>query len=197
MNHNHFQGKYEVELKYRLDSKSVFLEVLRLLPHEVMLEDNIERDWYFDLPTKALQTEGKSVCIRTMEPSGIKLWIVKGPEADRCEATNIADASIARSMLETMGFEVVLKAEKTRSIYFVGDFHITVDSLAGIGDFAEFAIMTDDESMLSSYKVELEALANKFGLTRAALQTKSYKQMFAEKSASQTTKVSDTFSYPN
>ncbi|BDR16454.1 class IV adenylate cyclase [Vibrio sp. STUT-A11] len=183
MNHNHFQGKYEVELKYRIDSKSVFLEVLRLLPHEVMLEDNIECDWYFDLPAKALHIENKSVCIRTMEPSGIKLWIVKGPEPDRCQATNITDASSARSMLETMGFELVLKAEKTRSIYFIGDFHITVDSLAGIGDFAEFAIMTDDESMLSAYKVELETLANKFGLTRTALQTKSYKQMFVEKDA--------------
>lgn len=118
-----------------------------------------------------------------MEPSGIKLWIVKGPESDRCEATNITDASKARSMLETMGFEVVLKAEKTRSIYFVGDFHITVDSLPGIGDFAEFAIMTDDESTLSAYKVELEVLANKFGLASTALQTKSYKQMFVEKGA--------------
>ncbi|MFA0011861.1 class IV adenylate cyclase [Vibrio lentus] len=183
MNHNHFQGKYEVELKYRLDSKSTFLEVLQLMPHEVMLEDNVECDWYFDLSDKTLHAENKSVCIRTMEPSGIKLWIVKGPESDRCEATNITDASKARSMLETMGFEVVLKAEKTRSIYFVGDFHITVDSLAGIGDFAEFAIMTDDESMLSDYKVELEGLANEFGLTPKALQTKSYKQMFVEKGA--------------
>lgn len=180
MNNNHFQGKYEVELKYRIDSKSVFLELLRLMPHEVMLEDNIECDWYFDSSDKGLHAENKSVCIRTMEPSGIKLWIVKGPESDRCEATNITDASKARSMLKTMGFEVVLKAEKTRSIYFVGDFHITVDSLMGIGDFAEFAIMTDDESMLSAYKVELEALANKFGLTETALQTKSYKQMFVE-----------------
>ncbi|WP_192888654.1 class IV adenylate cyclase [Vibrio bathopelagicus] len=180
MNNNHFQGKYEVELKYRIDSKPVFLELLRLMPHEVMLEDNIESDWYFDSSDKGLHAENKSVCIRTMEPSGIKLWIVKGPESDRCEATNITDASKARSMLKTMGFEVVLKAEKTRSIYFVGDFHITVDSLMGIGDFAEFAIMTDDESMLSVYKVELEALANKFGLTETALQTKSYKQMFVE-----------------
>ncbi len=81
------------------------------------------------------------------------------------------------------GTKLVLKAEKTRSIYFIGEFHITVDSLAGIGDFAEFAIMTDDESMLGSYKIELEALAKKFGLTRAALQTKSYKQIFVENGA--------------
>lgn len=83
-------------------------------------------------------------------------------------------------MLKNMGYEVVLQAKKVRSIYFVGDYHITVDSLAGIGDFAEFAIMTDDESQLVRYKSELEALASKFGLTQSELQTKSYKQMFEE-----------------
>lgn len=178
MSHYHFQGKYEVELKYRLHSKSEFLHTLSKLPHEVMLQDNIENDWYFDRPDKSLEAENKSVCIRTMEPSGIKLWIVKGPEADKCEATNITDAANARSMLETMGYNVVLKAQKVRSIYFVGGFHITVDTLEGIGDFAEFAIMTDDESKLSIYKTELEELATKFGLTLSDLQTKSYKQMF-------------------
>ncbi|WP_073585406.1 class IV adenylate cyclase [Vibrio quintilis] len=181
MCNDHFQGKYEVELKYRLRSKSDFLTTLSLMPHEVMVQDNEECDWYFDYPDKALQAQDKSLCIRTMEPSGIRLWIVKGPGPDRCEATNITDASKARSMLETMGCEVVLKAKKIRSIYFVEAFHITVDSLDGIGDFAEFAIMTDDESMLSTYKTRLEALAGQFGLNPSALQEKSYKEMLMER----------------
>ncbi|WP_067017359.1 class IV adenylate cyclase [Marinomonas spartinae] len=183
MTNKHFQGKYEVELKFCLHSKAEFLKTLSGIHHDVMLQDNIESDWYFDRPDKSLEADNKSICIRTMEPSGIKLWIVKGPEPDRCEATNITNASNAISMLETMGFEVVLKAQKTRSIYFVEAFHITVDSLAGIGDFAEFAIMTDDESKLPVYKSQLEALAQQFGLTKEALQTKSYKQMFTEKAA--------------
>ncbi|GGZ13246.1 MULTISPECIES: class IV adenylate cyclase [Shewanella] len=183
MNTHHFQGKYEVELKYRLNSKAEFIKVLNSIPHETMLEDNVECDRYFDSADNALQSQHKSLCIRTMEPSGIKLWIVKGPEPDRCEATNISDASKACSMLETMGYNVVLNAQKTRSIFFVGPFHITVDSLEGLGDFAEFAIMTDDESMLATYKVELEALASKFGLTPLALETKSYRQMLLQKGA--------------
>ncbi|MFZ3407177.1 class IV adenylate cyclase [Vibrio chagasii] len=183
MTNDHFKGKYEVELKYRLSSKSEFLKTLSLMPHQVMLQDNQECDWYFDSPDRSLQAQNKSLCIRTMEPSGIKLWIVKGPESDRCEATNITDASNAKSMLENLGYEVILKAQKTRSIYFVGEFHVTVDCLADIGDFAEFAIMTDDESKLSVYKSDLELLANKFGLTESALQTQSYKQMFEEMNA--------------
>ena len=188
MSNDHFQGKYEVELKYRLQSKSRFLQALSLIPHEVMLQDNTESDWYFDSPDSTLSAQHKSLCIRTMEPSGIKLWIVKGPEPDRCEATNITDATSALSMLATMGYEVTLKANKIRSIYFIGQFHITVDSLAGIGDFAEFAIMTDNEAMLSTYREELKALANSFGLTESDLQTKSYKQMFMEKAASKVVK---------
>ncbi|MDF9390853.1 class IV adenylate cyclase [Vibrio sp. 1151_11] len=183
MSDQHFQGKYEVELKYRLESKTNFLNVLKHTPHEIMLEDNLESDWYFDTPDKSLYRQNKSVCIRTMKPSGIKLWIVKGPEVDRCEATNITDVESAKSMLETMGYEITLKATKIRSIYFIDKFHITVDSLDGIGNFAEFAIMTDDESMLATYKSELETLASMFGLTESALQTKSYKQMFEEKYA--------------
>ncbi|WP_087026584.1 class IV adenylate cyclase [Thaumasiovibrio subtropicus] len=180
MSDDHFCGKYEVELKYRLESKAHFLAALEQIPHEVMLEDNIESDWYFDTPDSALEAQQKSVCIRTMSPSGIKLWIVKGPEADRCEATNITDERSALSMLNTMGYEVTLQATKKRSIYFVGKFHITVDVLEGLGDFAEFAIMTDDESKLAGYKAELETLASRFGLTATALQTKSYKQMLLE-----------------
>ncbi|EGR0366731.1 class IV adenylate cyclase [Vibrio cholerae] len=183
MSSEHFKGRYEVELKYRLTSKYQFLETLKCMPHEVMLEDNTESDSYFDTPDKTLQRQNKSLCIRTMEPSGIKLWIVKGPEADRCEATNINDADNALSMLQTMGYGIVQKISKTRSIYFLGQFHVTVDSLARIGDFAEFAIMTDDDSRLSDYRSELEQLASEFGLSESDLETRSYKEIFAAQCA--------------
>ncbi|MGX9462829.1 class IV adenylate cyclase [Shewanella sp. A14] len=188
MNSAHFNGKYEVELKYRLQSKAVFLQKLSTIPHEIMLEDNIESDWYFDTVDQQLEAQNKSVCVREMEPSGIKLWIVKGPEFDRCEATNITDASSARSMLATMGYQVCLKANKIRSIYFIGQYHVTLDYLEGIGSFTEFAIMTDDESMLATYKIELESLASQFGLGCADLETKSYRMLLTEQLLQHSTK---------
>ena len=99
---DHFNGKYEVEFKFRLPSLTVFKEKLFGLKPEVMLEDNLEHDVYFDTPDSALKAENKYLCIREMQPSGIMLWIVKGPEADRCEADNITDATKARSMLMTL-----------------------------------------------------------------------------------------------
>lgn len=180
MTDTHFQGNYEAELKIRLPSKSAFLSALKFHSHEIMLEDNVESDWYFDVPQNTLQTLNKSLCNRTMQPSGIQFWIVKGMDADRCEATNIADSTKASTMLETMGYEAVLKATTSRSIYFIGQYHIALDSVVGLGDFAEFAIMTDDKPSLTMYKRELAALAGKPGLTPSSLKIRSYRKMLSE-----------------
>lgn len=175
----HFKGKYEVELKYRLPSRAPFLSRLKAMKPEIMLEDNLEHDCYFDLPYGELKAQNKSVCIREMQPSGIKLWIVKGPEADRCEAVNITDSEKACSMLLTMGFQRVLELKKTRSIYFLGEFHATLDHLEGIGDFAELAIMTDDEHRLEEYRKQLLELAASLGLNSTQLETRSYRELQA------------------
>lgn len=182
MSQGHFEGKYEVELKYRLPSKANFMATLAQLEHEVMLVDNTEQDHYFDLKDRALDRDNKSVCIRRMMPSGIQLWIVKGPEKDRCEAVNISDSAKAESMLTTMGYECVLRMNKTRSIYFLGEFHITVDQLDGVGDFAEFAIMTHDESRLDDYQQQLIQLARQFGLTAQHLEHRSYRELYTNHS---------------
>jgi len=180
MNHEHFKGKYEVELKYRVSCKGAFLRVLNSIEHQVMLEDNSETDWYFDTAELSLKQQNKTVSIREMEPSGIKLWIVKGPEADRCEATDITKSDIAKSMLENMGYQIRLVTRKVRSIYFVDQFHITFDHLPEIGDFAEFAIMTDDESALERYRIELTSLAAQFGLGEQDIEQNSYLKLFEQ-----------------
>ncbi|EQB2600609.1 class IV adenylate cyclase [Aeromonas salmonicida] len=177
MSQDHFQGSYEVEFKYRLDDRPAFISTLKTLDPEVMLENNLEQDSYFDTPEPTLATEGKSLVIRTMQPSGIKLWIVKGPEQDRCEAVNITDADKAASMLQTLGYQQVLAISKRRSIYFVGPFHVTLDHLDGLGDFAELAIMTDDETLLPSYRQQLQDLATRLGLSSRQLETRSYRTL--------------------
>lgn len=177
MSLGHFQGRYEVEFKYRLDDRPAFISTLKTLAPEVMLENNLEQDSYFDTPEPTLATEGKSLVIRTMQPSGIKLWIVKGPERDRCEAVNITDADKAASMLQTLGYQQVLAISKRRSIYFVGPFHVTLDHLDGLGDFAELAIMTDDETLLPSYRQQLQDLATRLGLSSRQLETRSYRTL--------------------
>ena len=173
----HFNGKFEVELKYRLADREAFWARLSAKSPEVMLEDNLEHDCYFDSPSVSLAAEHKSLCIREMQPSGIMLWIVKGPEKDRCEAVNITDAIKAKSMLRTLGYQCVLEIKKRRSVYFLGEFHLTLDWLEGLGDFAELAIMTNDEAKLPIYEAQLLALAAELGLEESQRELLSYKQL--------------------
>ncbi|HGY1043944.1 TPA: CYTH domain-containing protein, partial [Aeromonas salmonicida subsp. salmonicida] len=56
-----------------------------------------------------------------------------------------------------------------------GPFHVTLDHLDGLGDFAELAIMTDDEDRLEEYRAELEHLAIKLGLKQR--EYRSYKEL--------------------
>ena len=177
MSQTHFQGRFEVEFKYRLADRARFLAALLALNPEIMLEDNQEQDHYFDTPDEALAREGKSLVIRTMHPSGIQLWIVKGPGADRCEAVNISDADNATSMLHTMNYLQLLEINKRRSIYFVGPCHVTLDHLAGIGDFAELAIMTDDETRLPDFRQQLLMLADQLGLSPDTQEHRSYRTL--------------------
>ena len=67
---------------------------------------------------------------------------------------------------------------KTRSIYFVGEYHITFDYLEGLGYFAEFAIMTDDELLLEHHRQQLISLAAKFSLGNNELEHSSYRTLF-------------------
>ncbi|HCE4654355.1 TPA: class IV adenylate cyclase [Vibrio parahaemolyticus] len=175
----HFQGQFEVELKYRVKNHDAFLNMLKQIEYEVMFENNQESDWFYDTPQRTLTQQGKSLVLREIQPAGIKLWIVKGPEADRCEATNITKLDSAQSMLENMGYEVIQRSKKIRSIFFVGEFHITLDFLDGFGHFAEFAIMTDDETALASYREQLVALAQQFHLSEADREHRSYKEILS------------------
>lgn len=83
-------------------------------------------------------------------------------------------------MLKIMGYNVVLTMKKTRSIYFVSKYHITVDSLEGLGDFVKFAIMTDDGSLLDGYRSKLIILVDKFGLSSTNLEYRSYRKIYSE-----------------
>lgn len=176
----HFKGRFEVEFKYNVQSIATFKRHLANLTHQIRFEDNQEHDWYFDTPDNALKQQDKSLILRLIEPENIALWIVKGPGNDCCEATDIQDLNAAKNMLQTMGYRVCLKVNKTRSMYFVGHYHITLDHLEGLGDFAEFAIMTNDESALEQHRLALVDLAAKFELADNHLQSKSYRTLVFE-----------------
>ncbi len=173
----HFKGKYEVELKFRLESLDLFRERLMVMNPEVLFEKNTESDCYFESEHPSLESQRKSLCIREIQPVNVKLWIVKGPGKDQCEAVEINDINIAHSMLNTLNYRPSLSVQKERSIYFLNEFHITLDNLKGVGEFTEIAVMTNDESKLDYYREQLMTLALQLDLTAEQIEHRSYREI--------------------
>ncbi|EQB8046278.1 class IV adenylate cyclase [Providencia stuartii] len=173
----HFVGQYEAEIKFRLPDPNRFLQRIMADGAEVFTENNTEKHDFFDMPDGQLAQQGISLSVREMFPSGIKLWIVKGPGSSECKAINIEDCAHVKNMLTTLGYQCYFATSKQRSIYFLGDVHITIDYLEGIGWFAEFAIMTDTLSLLPQLTQQLMSLAQQYDFNDTLIETRSYKQI--------------------
>ncbi|MBI6531081.1 class IV adenylate cyclase [Proteus vulgaris] len=177
---NHFQGKFEVELKYHLQNPEKFISALEKVGATLFTPNNQETDWYMEHSNLKFPTANISLCIRKMLPSGINLLIVKGPDLSQCEAVRIEDAEKTVSMFITLGYHCILNYTKSREIYFLDKFHITIDKLDNLGSFAEFAIMTDDQNKLPLYTKQLQNLATQFGFTEKHLEKNNYKKLMLD-----------------
>ncbi|MCG8710517.1 class IV adenylate cyclase [Brenneria sp. 4F2] len=173
----HFIGKYEVELKFRIQDIAIFRDTLFSHHPEAFIFENKEHDVYYDIANDGLKKQDISMVLRRMEPSGIKLWIVKGPGADRCEAVNIESFEKTDSMLQTLGYKPIYEVAKTRSVYFHDIFHITLDYIESLGHFVEISIMTNDETQLNPLREKCVECALRLGLSMDNIENHSYRQL--------------------
>ncbi|RLM25773.1 adenylate cyclase [Brenneria alni] len=173
----HFTGKYEVELKFRIQDIAVFRDTLFSHHPEAFVFENKEHDIYYDDAQKRLQQQNISMLLRCMAPSGIKFWIVKGPGVDRCEAVNVESFEKASSMLQTLGYNAIYEIYKTRSVYFLNIFHITLDYIESLGHFVQISVMTDDEAQLNTLRGQCIECAFHLGLSMENIETHSYRQL--------------------
>jgi len=174
---SHFEGKFEVELKFKIESKEAVLSRLVSINAEEHIIGNTETDYFFDYPNNQLANDKKTHVLRKMNPSGKILWFIKGPEKDRCECLDLNNLPKAISMLENLGFIIKNKLTKQRDMYFKDKFHITIDSIDGVGVFSEVAVMTDDESQLVALRSEVAKFAESIGIDPAAVEERSYKDI--------------------
>lgn len=174
---DHFTGRYEVERKYAVDGPEPMVALLRKRGAVPFVLGNRETDIFLDWPDGRLAAAGKTQVVRSMQPSGRVLWFVKGPDPDECIATDLEDFDKALAMLAALGCAEIDRVEKQRDIWFLGDFHVTLDRVPGLGDFVELAVMTDDAASLPGWAQRIETLAGELGLPADALQTRSYRAM--------------------
>ncbi|EHD20939.1 MULTISPECIES: class IV adenylate cyclase [Brenneria] len=173
----HFMGKYEVELKFRIRDITAFRDTLFSHHPEAFVFENKEHDIYYDGAQNSLYQQNISMLLRRMAPSGIKLWIVKGPEAQRCEAVSVESFEKTDSMLQTLGYNAIHEVYKTRSVYFMGIFHITLDYIESLGHFVEISVMTDDEAKLNTLREQCLDCAILLGLSMDNIENHSYRQL--------------------
>ena len=145
---NHFSGRYEVERKYAVDGLERMVARLEERGAIPFTLGNRETDIFLDWPDGRLAAAGKTQVVRSMQPSDRVLWFVKGPDPDECIATDLEDFDKAQAMLAALGCVEFDRVEKHRDIWFLGDFHITLDRVPGLGEFVELAVMTDDAQSL-------------------------------------------------
>ncbi|MEP3120950.1 MAG: CYTH domain-containing protein, partial [Nisaea sp.] len=105
------------------------------------------------------------------------LWISKGPTNDQCTAVDLADFDKALSMLRSLRLKETCQITKKRDIYFLDEFHITLDKLEGLGSFVELAVMTDNEGDLPALRGDLQRVAKELDLHRSAEIFQSYRQL--------------------
>lgn len=88
----HFQGKFEAELKYHLQNPQKFINELKKAGATLFTPENKETDWYMEHKNTEFSAPTISLCVRKMLPAGINLLIVKDPDLSQCEAVRIEDA---------------------------------------------------------------------------------------------------------
>ncbi|MFP1927694.1 class IV adenylate cyclase [Lonsdalea quercina] len=173
----HFRGKYEVALKFNIQDIAAFRE--RLFSHhpESFVFENRESDIYYDTAEQSLSRKNISMLLRCMVPSGIKLWIVRGPRPGCSETVNVESFERTDSMLKTLGFQQVFEVNKTRSIYFLDTFQITLDYIESLGHYVGISCMTEHEAELDRLGEKCQDCALRLGLLLDNIEYRSYRQL--------------------
>lgn len=88
--------------------------------------------------------------------------------------TEIADADELEKIIEHLGFVPYSDTTKTRQKAHLGDIEICIDSVEGLGDFAEAEKLTEEDVEYDVISAELWKLLEELGATRKDYITDGY-----------------------
>ncbi|MFC5366835.1 class IV adenylate cyclase [Salinirubrum litoreum] len=144
---------YEVELKVRADHAAVRERLAELGATHV---ERVEQaDTYYDAPHRDFAETDEALRVRRetvvsaddaetgSEDATEARVTYKGPLVDdtsktrREFETGVGDGETMDSVLGGLGFEPAAVVEKTRDRYRLDDYVVTLDSVAGVGEFVE------------------------------------------------------------
>ena len=147
---------YEVEVKVPADHGAVEERLAALgARREATL---VQRDTYYDAPGRDFAETDEALRIRRETRDGgdgaeSARVTYKGPLVDRASKTRkehevgVADGDGMAAILDALGFEPVETVEKERDRYRLDGYAITVDTVAGVGEFVEVETEAPEEEI--------------------------------------------------
>jgi adenylate cyclase class 2 len=129
-------------------------------------------DVYFDAPHRDFAARDEALRLRTESaPDGtIDVLTYKGPRLEgpskaRSEhETPVGDPEALRATLSALGFKAAATVEKSRRIFDLDGFTVTLDSVADLGEFVEVETTVEDEQGVSEARAAVRATVERLGL---------------------------------
>lgn len=172
----------EVEVKFRLNDDSIE-EVLR--ERARLIIEKRELDTYFNSPWRDFKETDEAFRLR-VDNEGAS-FTYKGPKLDSKTKSreelklDIVNPEGAFQLLKKLGFYVAGNVSKTRRIFQLGEFIISLDKVDGVGSFIEIEVQAERHELEGKRKKIFE-LAKEFGFKEDDSIRKSYLEMVLEKS---------------
>ncbi len=165
----------EVEAKVELLSPGALRD--RLREAKAVAGDVEEHeDVFFTHPSRDLAAAGEAFRLRVC--NGRMHLTYKGPKRGQGvkvrEEHEVDVAEDPRPMLAGLGFHPAVTLRKTREPWTLGDVHVTIDTLEGLGTFAEVEVLADDEAHATEM---VESVLKGLGLEGATRMETSYLEM--------------------
>ena len=164
---------HEIEVKYAISNLAALESRLKAIGAELIQTRIFESNLRFDTPEGSLRNT--SSVLRLRQDTAARMTF-KGPSVveagvrDRLEIEFVvSDFYAARSLIEALGYRIVMTYEKYRAMYHLDDVTVTLDEMP-YGNFAEIE-GPDAES--------LRQVNQQLGLDWNAAVPQSYSEIFA------------------
>ncbi len=160
---------YEVELKFKIKSRSEIIDRLRRLGAVFLNKENMT-DYYLNSPEMDFKNTDRALRIRKSDLSEFAEFTFKGPKISTQSKTReelnvkIDDADQMVKIMDRLGLEVVASVSKVRENWSHMDYSITIDNVESLGYFIELEAIVDDKDQIEPKVNELKAYAIQLGV---------------------------------
>lgn len=175
-------GVLEVEAKVELLAPGALRDRLREAgAQQGALEEH--EDVYLGHPTRDFHVTGEAFRLRRC--NGTMRLTYKGPRRGTADVKSRQEDEVEvmhdpLPMLEALGFQARLLFHKTREPWSLGDVQVTIDTVEGLGTFAEVEVVSEDEQAAAEM---VETALKGLGLEGATRFHSSYLEMAIEAGA--------------